>query len=274
MMARMPGAVVAADPITATRSAVIPALRLDTLVLHAQRADESGNVQIIGPRALDLAMAGAARKVLVTVEETVPVGTLSRDGRQTVLTRNQVSAIAVAPGGAWPASCLPFYVTDYAALSAAFAGGEPLLESLALPVKSPSPSGFASTPRPLRGGEEVRAKFATFLSPHRWGRVPNAVGRRGGRPDGTRSSCTCDRPRKSGEHGCSLPKAQASSQRHQSTKSLLLRIAAELGNDSFASAGAVSPLANVAYRLAKATHAPDMIIATMSAAISTSRRAR
>ncbi|TGV81640.1 CoA-transferase, partial [Mesorhizobium sp. M2D.F.Ca.ET.145.01.1.1] len=42
------------------------------------------------------------------------------------------------------------------------------------------------------------------------------------------------------------------------------RIAAELDNESFASAGAVSPLANVAYRLAKATHAPDMIIATMS----------
>lgn len=42
------------------------------------------------------------------------------------------------------------------------------------------------------------------------------------------------------------------------------RIAAELDNDSFASAGAVSPLANVAYRLAKATHAPDMIITTMS----------
>ena len=45
---------------------------------------------------------------------------------------------------------------------------------------------------------------------------------------------------------------------------MAVRIAAELDNDSFASAGAVSPLANVAYRLAKATHAPDMIIATMS----------
>ena len=42
------------------------------------------------------------------------------------------------------------------------------------------------------------------------------------------------------------------------------RVAAELGNDSFASAGAVSPLANVAYRLAKATHAPDMMITTMT----------
>jgi glutaconate CoA-transferase subunit A len=45
---------------------------------------------------------------------------------------------------------------------------------------------------------------------------------------------------------------------------MAFRMAAELDNESFASAGAVSPLANVAYRLAKATHAPDMIIATMS----------
>ncbi len=45
---------------------------------------------------------------------------------------------------------------------------------------------------------------------------------------------------------------------------MAVRIAAELDNESFASAGAVSPLANVAYRLAKATHAPDMIMATFS----------
>ena len=101
------------------------------MVLHAQRADESGNVQILGPRALDLAMVGAARKVLVTVEETVPAGALARDRTADRLTRNQVTAIAVAPGGAWPASCLPFYVTDYAALSRAFAGERPLLEALA-----------------------------------------------------------------------------------------------------------------------------------------------
>lgn len=37
-----------------------------------------------------------------------------------------------------------------------------------------------------------------------------------------------------------------------------------LDNESFASAGAVSPLGNVAYRLAKATHAPRLIIGTLS----------
>jgi glutaconate CoA-transferase subunit A len=45
---------------------------------------------------------------------------------------------------------------------------------------------------------------------------------------------------------------------------MAVRIARMLDNESFASAGAVSPLGNVAYRLAKATHAPDLFIGTFS----------
>ncbi len=218
MMVRMPQAKIVRDPVSGSDIGVIPALHIDTLVLHAQRADESGNVQILGPRALDYAMVGAARQVLVTVEEIVPVGALSNDGRQSILTRNQVSAIALAPGGAYPTSCLPFYVTDYQVLSDAFASREtPLSDSLAIPAEG--------VPEIVRKAAKVSADTASVLS------IP-AVAREG---------------------------ADASIDEIIAT-----RIAAELGNDSFASAGAVSPLANVAYRLAKATHAPDMIITTLS----------
>ncbi|MET3582450.1 glutaconate CoA-transferase subunit A [Mesorhizobium robiniae] len=216
MLARVPGASAAPDPIARTETGFIPPLRLDTFVVHAQRADESGNVQIIGPRALDFAMAGAARQVLVTVEEIVPVGALRQDGRQSILTRNQVSAIALAPGGAYPASCLPFYVTDYQRLSEAFATKEtPLADSLRLPSEG--------MPELLQEAAKVRVETALAMP---------AVAH--------------------GEKKASVDEIIAA------------RIAAEFDNDSFASAGAVSPLANVAYRLAKATHAPDMIIATMS----------
>ena len=111
MMARMPHAKVVRDPVSGAEIGIIPALRIDTFVLHVQRADESGNVQVIGPRALDFAMAGAARQVLVTVEEIVPVGALSNDGRQSILTRNQVSAIALA---AWRSlsGFLPAFLRD------------------------------------------------------------------------------------------------------------------------------------------------------------------
>lgn len=218
MLARIPGAITAPDPVTGAAVGIIPALRIDTFVVHAQRADESGNVQIIGPRALDFAMAGAARQVLVTVEEIVPTGMLKNDGRQSILTRNQVSAIALAPGGAWPASCLPFYVTDFLALSRAFGSTEtPLVDSLA------APSG--GVPSIVREATKIQAATVSALP------VP-AVRH-------SRTDASID-------------------------EIIAARIAAELGNDSFASAGAVSPLANVAYRLAKATHAPDMIIATMS----------
>ncbi len=216
MLARVPGAIAAPDPISRTATGFIPPLRLDTFVVHAQRADESGNVQVIGPRALDLAMAGAARKVLVTVEEIVPVGALRQDGRQSILTRNQVSAIALAQGGAYPASCLPFYVTDYQALSEAFTVREvPLADSLLLPSEG--------VPKPLRDVAKVRAE--TVIA---------------------------------------MPMIVDADKKASVDEIIATRIAAELDNESFASAGAVSPLANVAYRLAKATHAPDMIIATMS----------
>lgn len=222
MLERVPGAKLAADPITGEQMAVIPALRLDTLVLHAQRADESGNVQILGPRALDLAMVGAARQVLVTVEEIVPVGSLAEAGRQTVLTRNQVTAIAVAPGAAYPTSCLPFYVTDYARLSQAIGDTEKRLsDGISLSSERVPPQIVNAAKIDAASVDKVVAELAK----------PAVLS--------DAAPATID-------------------------EILAARIASELGNDSFASAGAVSPLANVAYRLAKATHAPGMIIATMS----------
>ncbi|WP_181182651.1 CoA-transferase [Mesorhizobium sp. B3-1-9] len=216
MLARVPGAIARPDPLAGTDTGFVPPLRLDTFIVHAQRADESGNVEISGPRALDFAMAGAARKVLVTVEEIVPVGALRRDGRQSIFTRNQVSAIALAPGGAYPASCLPFYVTDYQALSEAFAANDAALsDKLGLPADG--------VPERLQKAAKVTAETVLAMP------VP-AQGN---------GKATVD-------------------------EIIAARIALELDNESFASAGAVSPLANVAYRLAKATHAPDMIIATMS----------
>ena len=219
MMARIPGAIEARDPISGARIGAIPPLRLDTLVLHAQRADESGNVQILGPRALDFAMVGASRKVLVTVEEIVPVGALGLHGRQSVFLRDQVSAVAVAPGAAWPTSCLPFYVTDYAALAHALDPGRSHLASALAP-----PGGGATGI--LKQAARIRAATVRALP-------ALSLARNGG------GAATVD-------------------------EIMTARIAREFDNDSFASAGAVSPLANVAYRLAKATHAPGMIIATMS----------
>ncbi len=207
------------DERTGRAVALVEAQTIDTLLLHAARADVDGNVEIYGARALDLALAGAARQVLVTVEEIVPRGALQRHGRQTILTRNLVTAIAAVPGGAYPTSCLPYYATDYAHIRQVLEGEHgSLVDGLALPDDAPS--------KRLRGAARLPATAVT--------------------PEAFRD-------------------AQADEARPASVDEIMaVRIARMLDNDCFASAGAVSPLGNVAYRLAKAMHAPDLLIATFS----------
>jgi len=217
MVERCPAVRFHRDARTGDVIGLVDAQDIDTVLLHAARADQHGNVEIIGAKALDLAIVGAARQVLVTVEEIVPAGHLQRNGRQTIVTRNLVTAIAEVPGGAYPTSCLPFYVTDYRQIREVLEGRQgDLMAALKRPVGSP--------PAQLRAAAEIRPEqvvAAPFRSPAAPG--PASV-----------------------------------------DEIMAIRIAGMLDNESFASAGAVSPLANVAYRLAKATHAPQALIATFS----------
>ncbi len=205
------------DEISGRRIGLVAAQPLDAVLIHAPYADRAGNVAIHGARALDLALAGAARQVLVTVDRIVTQGSLQTLGRMTVLPHRLVTAIAEVPGGAWPSSCLPHYVTDYAALHRALQA-QPLISALALPQNG-VPQALADAASLPAGS--IRAEA---YAPD----VPDT-----GPP-------TID-------------------------EIMTMRLAAMLDNSSFASAGAVSPLANVAYRLAKATHAPDLCLATFSA---------
>jgi glutaconate CoA-transferase subunit A len=109
----------ASKPLTKPSVALASPLPIDLLLLHATRADTAGNVEIDGALGLDLSMAWAARKTVVTVEEVVPVGALSSRGRG-VLPRDIVTAIAVVPGGALPTASPSFYVADFRALARAF----------------------------------------------------------------------------------------------------------------------------------------------------------
>lgn len=188
---------------------------LDVVLLHAPYADRAGNVAIPGARALDFTLAGAARQVLVTVDEILPEGGLAAIGRHAMLPRAQVTAIAVVPGGAWPASSLPHYTTDYAALHRALAAAS-LGGALALPDDGPPPALQRAAHLPVSA---IR---------------PDAFARPAPGP------ATTD-------------------------EIMAIRLSRLLDNGCFASAGAVSPLANVAYRLAKASHAPHMTVSTFSA---------
>jgi glutaconate CoA-transferase subunit A len=99
-------------PFTGEELAAVPAIRLDTAVLHAQRADRRGNVQFWGITGVHKEAALCARKVIVTVEEIVD--RLEPRPGAVVLPGWAVTAVAEVPGGAAPSYAQGYYERDNA----------------------------------------------------------------------------------------------------------------------------------------------------------------
>lgn len=89
---------------------LVPALRPDVAVLHAQYGDAHGNLRIEGPPVADLLFAKAAKKVVATVEELVSAEQMADLGA--TIPYFYVTAVAELPYGAHPAACYPFYAYD------------------------------------------------------------------------------------------------------------------------------------------------------------------
>jgi glutaconate CoA-transferase subunit A len=153
----------ASDEVTADKDpafAQASRLDLDVFLLHAQRADEHGNVEIYGSRGMDTTAAFAARRVLVTVEEIVPAEVLGTLRNSFVLPRHFVHALSVVPGGAYPASCLPYYTADFAELARVTAASPP-------PPAAPDPAVMARLRQAaaLTHAEVSQASFRTGRPP-------------------------------------------------------------------------------------------------------------
>jgi glutaconate CoA-transferase subunit A len=87
-------------PFTGEVLAAVPALDLDVAVIHAQRADRAGNVQLWGIVGIQKEAVLSARRTLVTVEEIVDE--LEPVPGAIVLPTWVVTAVARVPGGAHP----------------------------------------------------------------------------------------------------------------------------------------------------------------------------
>lgn len=96
-------------PFTGKELTAIQAIVPDVAVIHAQRADEQGNIQIFGTSASDLDMAMAAKNTIVTVEEIVSGDQIRADKTATKLFRTDVDMVIHAPFGASPCSSIPYY---------------------------------------------------------------------------------------------------------------------------------------------------------------------
>jgi glutaconate CoA-transferase subunit A len=97
-------------PFTGEVLTAVPALRPDVTVIHAQRADRHGNVQLWGLTGVQKEAVLAASRSLVTVEEVVDV--LEPRPDSVVLPGWVVTAVAVVPGGARPSYAQGYYDRD------------------------------------------------------------------------------------------------------------------------------------------------------------------
>jgi len=99
-------------PFTGEEMIAVPALKPDVAIIHAQRADPAGDIQIEGTAGSDLELAKAAEKVIVTVEEVVPTEVLRENPYKTKIPRFYVDMVIEQPFGAHPTSSIPSYVSD------------------------------------------------------------------------------------------------------------------------------------------------------------------
>jgi glutaconate CoA-transferase subunit A len=99
-------------PFTGELLAAVPAIRPDVGIVHAQQADERGNVQLWGISGVQKETVLAASRSLVTVEEVVPE--LEPRPNSVVIPSWVVTAVSVAPGGAHPSYVHGYYDRDNA----------------------------------------------------------------------------------------------------------------------------------------------------------------
>ncbi len=116
------------DPFTGEQVPVERAFHPDVALIHARAADEQGNLWIEDPTT-DLAVAGAARRIVATAEERV-----ERVPNATI-PGFMVDLVVEEPYGAYPTGCLGLYPADAVHLdryltAAANGGGKGYLEQV------------------------------------------------------------------------------------------------------------------------------------------------
>jgi glutaconate CoA-transferase, subunit A len=97
-------------PFTGETLTAVAAIRPDVAVIHAQRADRTGNVQLWGIAGVQKEAVLASQRSIVTVEEVVD--DLEPRPGAVVLPAWTVSYVAQVPGGAHPSYALGYSVRD------------------------------------------------------------------------------------------------------------------------------------------------------------------
>jgi glutaconate CoA-transferase subunit A len=91
---------------------VVPPINPDVTIVHAQRADQWGNIQMWGLTGLQAEAVFAAKNAIVTVEEIVSDEIVRSDPNRTIIPSHAVSAVVQVPMGAHPSFTQGYYDRD------------------------------------------------------------------------------------------------------------------------------------------------------------------
>ncbi len=98
-----------ACPFTGEELVLLPALNPDVVLIHAQRCDPYGNAQIDGLQFMDIDMAMAANRVILTTECIVSNDQIRRTPDRTRIPFFAVEAVVEVPMGSAPHECYGLY---------------------------------------------------------------------------------------------------------------------------------------------------------------------
>ncbi|MDQ6824743.1 MAG: CoA transferase subunit A [Candidatus Eremiobacteraeota bacterium] len=99
-------------PYTGALIVTVPALKPDVTIVHGQRADANGDVQIWGLYGVQKEAAFAAKRVIVVVEEIVEEKVVRADPNRTLIPGLIVDAVVCEPWGAHPSYAQGYYDRD------------------------------------------------------------------------------------------------------------------------------------------------------------------
>jgi glutaconate CoA-transferase subunit A len=96
-------------PFTGEKLVLVPALNPDVALIHVQRCDAYGNAQMDGLQFMDIDLAMAANRVILTTERIVSNDQIRRAPDETKIPFMTVDAVVEVPFGCAPHECYGVY---------------------------------------------------------------------------------------------------------------------------------------------------------------------
>jgi len=140
-------------PFTGEKLLLVPALNPDVALIHVQRCDPYGNAQIDGLQFMDIDLAMAASRVILTTERIVSNDQIRRAPDQTKIPFFAVDAVVELPFGSAPHECYGAY--------------EPMMRHMEYYVETVNKD-------PVKGMQEYLDRFV--YGPKSWNDFLNLIG--------------------------------------------------------------------------------------------------